>query len=620
MALLVSSPVENAQAAPDTVALAVLTGGTPANSTAQSITVTDTDIMAGSFLIVTIDPASSGSAQFTSGGGQALVCIESAACDTNADETAITVNLTGTGTVGTVVVHVRLVGAGVDDSDIVTVAYTQNAIATTLTLYAGNAATGVDANGTSIPATPALVADQVVLAARITTASGAVITPTAGSTVFFSAQASGTGIFNDSQADAGTMPLAWQTAAGEGLTAYGTAPDPDMEGDEGLGNSGCAPGATGNAEGQQACTGTTDTVDDGEISEVSATAAVIFEGAGIAGDVTIIAVSGGLTSNAITLTLFGPAANVTVAPPAGAACLQGGGTPVNGDCSRVSNAAGAFTTVTITVTDALGFPLAGFTPAARIAGAPADALGIAGVAATGAAGTTAGTLTVPVGGSAEGTQTVEVSMLGGVAFVTLDSTDIELVGAIAAIAFTTQTPDGPIPNLGTVAVAFHCTTAGGLDCLAASGIGIGVTGAGIIALPAGAVVAAGVITVNVVVEDQTGNTVLVRVTNLAGTVIGTHMVIVHMVIVTGDAGGTFAPPIAATGQTFTVYSGGSVAGLITSLGGATATSGTANNPLAAGTTVTVIVTTLAFVNADFNAAFPGGVPTGTILAVRAAAP
>ena len=121
------------------------------------------------------------------------------------------------------------------------------------------------------------------------------------------------------------------------------------------------------------------------------------------------------------------------------------------------------------------------------------------------------------------------------------------------------------------------------------------------------------ITVNVVVEDQSGNSVLVRVTNGAGTVIGTHTV-----IVTGDAGGTFAPPLAAAGQTFTVFSGGTVAGLLTALSASGATSATAT--LGDGSTVTAIVTTLAFVNADFSAAFAAGVPAGTILATRAVAP
>ena len=76
--------------------------------------------------------------------------------------------------------------------------------------------------------------------------------------------------------------------------------------------------------------------------------------------------------------------------------------------------------------------------------------------------------------------------------------------------------------------------------------------------------------------------------------------------VTVDA---FAPAIAAAGQTFTSYSGGTVAELMAALAAAGATSATVT--LADGSTVTVIVTPLAFVNADFNAAFSNGVPAGT---------
>ena len=81
--------------------------------------------------------------------------------------------------------------------------------------------------------------------------------------------------------------------------------------------------------------------------------------------------------------------------------------------------------------------------------------------------------------------------------------------------------------------------------------------------------------------------------------------------VTVDA---FAPAIAAAGQTFTSYSGGTVAELMGALAAAGATSATA--ALADGSTVTVIVGAPGFVNADFNAAFSNGVPAPTVLAVR----
>lgn len=106
-----------------------------ANGT-QTITVLDTDIVAGtSFIIATIDPASTGTAQFASGGGQALVCIDTAGigCDSSAVASTIAFAVTGTGGLGAVVVNIRLVD-GVDgilgppevnDAGILSLAYTQ---------------------------------------------------------------------------------------------------------------------------------------------------------------------------------------------------------------------------------------------------------------------------------------------------------------------------------------------------------------------------------------------------------------------------------------------------------------------------------------------------------------
>ena len=60
--------------------------------------------------------------------------------------------------------------------------------------------------------------------------------------------------------------------------------------------------------------------------------------------------------------------------------------------------------------------------------------------------------------------------------------------------------------------------------------------------------------------------------------------------------------------------GGTVPELMAALAAAGATSASAT--LADGSAVTVIAGAPSFVNADFYAAFPGGVPAGTILAVR----
>ena len=134
MALLVASPAEDAQAVGSTVTLsAPLT--IAANGT-QTITIFDANIVAGtSFIIATIDPASAGTAQFASGGGQALVCIDTpgTGCDTSGAATTIAIGVTGTGGLGAVVVNIRLVD-GVDgilgppevnDAGILSLAYTQ---------------------------------------------------------------------------------------------------------------------------------------------------------------------------------------------------------------------------------------------------------------------------------------------------------------------------------------------------------------------------------------------------------------------------------------------------------------------------------------------------------------
>ncbi len=67
----------------------------------------------------------------------------------------------------------------------------------------------------------------------------------------------------------------------------------------------------------------------------------------------------------------------------------------------------------------------------------------------------------------------------------------------------------------------------------------------------------------------------------------------------------------------TRFGGGTVPQLLEALADAGATSATATLP--DGSTVTLIVTGLDFVNLAFASAFPNGVPPGTLLFVRAAA-
>ncbi len=432
MALLVASPAEDAQAVGSTVTLsAPLT--IAANGT-QTITIFDANIVAGtSFIIATIDPASAGTAQFASGGGQALVCIDTpgTGCDTSGAATTIAIGVTGTGGLGAVVVNIRLVD-GVDgilgppevnDAGILSLAYTQvlPASGVVVTTALPNLISGL------VGGAPALITVSV-------TDSGGTFIP--GITVFASSS------IGDFASD------------GAGVTALCDLSLPGVP----------TPGS------------------DATCSYASIAAASTLElhpdsvyGVAV---VTISVPALGFV-NTQTVSFYDIPADVTVAVTA----LS---------LTRISNAGGA-TSVTLSVTDANGIPVPFVSPRLRVD--PAVTVSPLVLATTfcvsGGPGAGAGTCAIGVtesGATAtpEGFQTLQASLPGPAAFATTDAVDIELVGPIAAIAFVSQTPTGTIPNLGTVAVAFHCTTAGGVDCLAGAGLGIGVTGAGIVALPVGA--------------------------------------------------------------------------------------------------------------------------------------
>jgi hypothetical protein len=95
----------------------------------NALTVVDADLDAGDFIIATIDAASTGSAVFAAGGGQAIICIDGSACDADGATGSISVLINGLGTPGVVIVNVRAVdgedgldGTG-DDSDLTTLVY-----------------------------------------------------------------------------------------------------------------------------------------------------------------------------------------------------------------------------------------------------------------------------------------------------------------------------------------------------------------------------------------------------------------------------------------------------------------------------------------------------------------
>jgi hypothetical protein len=542
MALLVSAPNDEADAAAGSVALTF--ASLPANLT-QTVTVTDTDLANGEFIIATIDAASTGTAQFAAGGGQSLVCLNGdATCDLDvADTTVIEVDIIGTGGTGTVVLNVRVVDGldGVDgdpgdgDEDITTVAWQQTE-SQTLTR------TVEDVDGTSISA---FAADLDAVMVDISVVDQA-LAPVAGVEV--------------------NVSITVGDIAGDGTLCDPTGP--------------AAPAPLGSDAG---CTFDT---------TGAAADTITIVGDDVSGVGILTVEVEGFDPVVQEILFYGTATNVEVS--------------VDPDFSdRISNNGGS-TELTLAVTDANGIPVDGHTAHARLD----PAVTANGLEVPASCVTVNGFCNIVVeedtatGASPEGVQTVQVSL--NLPFVTADSQDIELVGAAAAVTFVSQTPESPA-NLDTVSVTFICTTAGGLACLPGDAAAAA-TGAGIIIDTTPAIGADGLFTVQVIVEDLGGNVVKVLAT--VGAVSGDHNIVVGAGI---GGGGTFSPPIAPAGQTFTVYSGGTVEGLIADLSANDATSATAT--LGDGSTVTVIVTTLIFVNADFSAAFPT-VPAGTILAVR----
>ena len=373
-----------------------------ANGT-QTITVLDTDIVAGtSFIIATIDPASTGTAQFASGGGQALVCIDTAGigCDSSAVASTIAFAVTGTGGLGAVVVNIRLVD-GVDgilgppevnDAGILSLAYTQvlPASGVVVTTAAPNLIAGL------VGGAPALITVSV-------TDSGGTFIP--GITVFASSS------IGDFASDGGgVIAICDLTLPGAGAATPGS-----------------------DATCSYASSGAADTL---ELHPDSVYGVAV---------VTISVPALGFV-NTQTVSFYDVPADVTVAVTA----LS---------LTRISNAGGA-TSVTLTVTDANGIPVPGILARLRVDPAvTVSPLVLAAATCLSAGpGVGAGTCAIGVTESAvtatpKGFQTLQASLPGPAAFATTDAVDIELVGPIAAIAFVSQTPTGTIPNLGTVAVA-----------------------------------------------------------------------------------------------------------------------------------------------------------------------
>ena len=134
LAVLVAAPAEEAAAA----AVSVTVDASEISAAGSvDITVTDnTDLTSNTgFAIFTINPVSTGTARFNSGGGQSLVCVNGSSCDRAKADATIVVRVDGQGGIGAVVVDVQLFDNAQDDNlgeDAGQVAWTQTAPATTL--------------------------------------------------------------------------------------------------------------------------------------------------------------------------------------------------------------------------------------------------------------------------------------------------------------------------------------------------------------------------------------------------------------------------------------------------------------------------------------------------------
>ena len=207
-----------------------------------------------------------------------------------------------------------------------------------------------------------------------------------------------------------------------------------------------------------------------------------------------------------------------------------------------------------------------------------------------------------------GDHVIELSIDGKTATVT-----ITVVGKPAAVSITAPKSIEP---LAAAAVLVSVRDADDRPVPAGTKVDIAATGDGAIISDAHLTVGdSGDVSVTVIAADKdTGG--LIAIFALVEGVEAAHAVVAVGAVVEPDPApvDAFETAIAAAGQTFTSYSGGTVPELMAALADTTATSATA--ALADGSTVTVIVGAPAFVNADFNAAFSNGVPARTVLAVR----
>ena len=552
----------------------------------QTVTVTDAvDIGASTdFIIGQISGTSSGSAKFTSGGGQSLVCFNGAACDTDgAVNTTIIVKITGTGTSGAIIFTIALndgvdglIAAGIDGSVSNNLAYTQTSPAATVVLVASS-------SGIPVTAIPATATTGTVLTAIVTSSAGTAVTP--GTTVTF--QAVGVGVFQD------TITAAEVVAALAGGGAYDAAAAT---------NSGCSAG-----EGLQSCTSATETADDGEVIATaepvgSGQASVHFEGAGVAGSTVITARVGAAGPSATkTINVFGTVSSIELARTGTGATL--------GVVEFVRNLTTSTANVVVTVTDAGGVPIVGNVPTFVVTSplATAGPVTLAG-AANGtipscAAGTgAAGTCNILVTSSTtQGVNTIFVGN-GPAATATVSATiDVTVVGAAATVEIVD--PPTSVAPLSSTTLTISVLDAEGDAAPDGTAVTVLATGTGVIVGPVGGVVTAGgTVSVTLVAGNTDG---LVEVLAIVGALPSAQATIQVSSTPSGGAPeGAFDLELPTVGFGLNTF-GSNVQGLAAAMaaGGCTQVWFTS-----AGSFIVYIPTTnVAAVNAAFNALWTDGV-------------
>lgn len=526
---------------------------TVAAGSSTTLTVTDADIAGGDFVVFSIDPASSATAEFHAGTGnkQSVVCVEGGACDL-AGAGAIGVRI-NTLTTGTLLVRVQVwdgVDGAVGDGDV-----SNDGTGTTLALTVTPASANITLSASPATINASAPGNETIITATVTSSSG--------------------------NAVAANTLVTFTTTSG----SFGAA----------SGFSGCVAG-----EGLQQCTGNTQTADDGEPAEAAGEAKVSLQGLNVAGTATVTARVGSGPTTSITVVLSGDATNIALS-------LASASIPTGANAANQTYAIA-------TVTDAAGNAVANVTPSFAVTapgtgqvaldpGFDGDAGGSLTDCTTGT--NAAGRCTVGVGNA----PTAGLQTIRGRIVVNGANVDATAELRLAKALDTVEVAVGPVANgLATVSVK-ALDVDGNPAANAAAGAVVGAASAGAVVNCSGVVNGEATCTY---VPPTTSQTVTVTAVVTIGSVTKQGSVQLPNTGGTPIGDGSFSGDIAASGVSIVSFDGGSVAdlGAAASAAGLTSVWVTIDGDM-----IGYIVGAPAFVNAAFNAAFPDGLAEGTLAIV-----